>query len=138
MYGVSRPTSGLDRPEDSSIFNQVLGHDLSFLYSNDKSGRVFWFVFEKLDKKHRIPNIPKFSDDDAVALADRSSSVQMNDKVKFADIWKNRLAYKLVPLEEGLFRHWTWGRIVCMGDSIHKVWESHTVAKSELTTTVDA
>jgi FAD dependent monooxygenase len=138
MYGVSSLTSGLDRPEDSSIFNQVLGHDLSFLYSNDKSGRVFWFVFEKLDKEHRIPNIPKFSDDDAVALADRSSSVQMNDKVKFADIWKNRLAYKLVPLEEGLFRHWTWGRIVCMGDSIHKVWESHTVAKSELTTTVDA
>ncbi|EXJ64468.1 hypothetical protein A1O7_00804 [Cladophialophora yegresii CBS 114405] len=120
MYGVSKSTSGLDRPEDAGIFNQVLGHDLSFLHSNDKSGRIFWFIFEKLDTKHQFPNIPTFTDDDAVALAHRSSSVQMNDKVRFAEIWENRLAYKLVPLEEGLFRHWTWGRFVCIGDSVHK------------------
>ncbi|OCT53944.1 FAD binding monooxygenase [Cladophialophora carrionii] len=111
MFGVSKPTSGLDRPGDVGIFNQVLGHDLSFLHSNDKSGRIFWFVFEKLDKKHQFPNIPTFTDDDAVALAHRCSSVQMNDKVTFADIWKNRWAYRLVPLEEALFQRWTWGRL---------------------------
>lgn len=78
------------------IFNQVLGHDISFLHSNDQSGRVFWFVVEKMDKVYQSPNIPRFSDDDAVALAQRSLSVRMNDKVKFADLWENRLAYRLV------------------------------------------
>ncbi|ETI28406.1 hypothetical protein G647_00855 [Cladophialophora carrionii CBS 160.54] len=120
MFGVSKPTSGLDRPGDVGIFNQALGHDLSFLHSNDKSGRIFWFVFEKLDRKHQFPNIPTFTDDDAVALAHRCSSVRMNDKVSFADIWKNRLAYRLVPLEEALFQRWTWGRLVCIGDLVHK------------------
>ncbi|KAJ9608714.1 hypothetical protein H2200_006485 [Cladophialophora chaetospira] len=120
MYGVSKPTAGLDRSEDMGIFNQVLGHDLSFLHSNDKSGRVFWFVFDKMDKVHQIPSVPRFTDDDAAALAERSASVQMNDKVKFADLWENRLAVHLVPLEEALFRHWTWGRLVCLGDSVHK------------------
>lgn len=121
MYGVSKPTSGLDRPEHVGIFNQVVGHDISFLHSNDKSGRVFWFVFEKMDQLHRIPNIPKFSEKDAEALAQRALSIQMNEKVKFADLWENRLAAKLAPLEEAVVRHWTWGRLVCIGDSIHKV-----------------
>ena len=121
MYGVSKPITGLDRPQDVGIFNQVLGHDLSFLHSNDKSGRVFWFVFEKMDKVHQIPNIPRFSDVDTAALAQRASSVQMNDRVKFADLWDNRMAVTLAPLEEALFRHWTWGRLVCLGDSVHKV-----------------
>jgi 2-polyprenyl-6-methoxyphenol hydroxylase-like FAD-dependent oxidoreductase len=27
----------------------------------------------------------------------------------------------LVPTEEAEYEHWTWGRFVCLGDSIHKV-----------------
>ncbi|KIW90475.1 uncharacterized protein Z519_09121 [Cladophialophora bantiana CBS 173.52] len=65
-------------------------------------------------------NIPKFTDEDAVALAQRSSSVLLSGKVKFADLRENRLPYKLVLLEEGMFRHWIWGRLICIGDSIHK------------------
>ena len=87
---------------------------------------VFWFVFEKMDKVHRVPNLPKFTDDDALALAERSMQIQMTDKVKFAEMWRNRLAAKLVPLEEAMFQHWTWGRFVCIGDSIHKVCIHHT------------
>jgi hypothetical protein len=121
MYGVSKPTPGLDRPSDTGIFNIVLGKDLSLLHSNDKSGRIFWFVFAKMDKIYQFSDFPRFSDDDAAALARRALTVPMNDKVKFADLWENRLAGKLVPLEEALFRQWTWGRIVCVGDSIHKV-----------------
>jgi hypothetical protein len=133
MYGVSKPTKGLDRADDNGIFNQVVGRDLSFLHTNDKSGRIFWFIFEKMDKVYQYSNLPRFSDDDSVALAQRSMPVQMNDKITFGDIWENRLAYKLVPLEEALFRHWTWGRLVCIGDSIHKVCSSCAGAKTKLT-----
>jgi hypothetical protein len=117
MFGTSKPVEGLEH----GPFNQVLGKNLSFLHSLDKSGRVFWFVFEKMDKKWHVPNVPSYSDEDALALAKRCGSVYMTDKVSFADLWQNRLGFKLVPLEEAWYKHWTWGRFVCIGDSIHKV-----------------
>jgi len=117
MYGVSKPTKGLT----IGPFNRVLGKGLSFLHSTDKSGRVFWFVFEKLDKRYHVPDIPKFTKEDGEALAQRCLSVRMTEQVTFQDLWNNRLLYKLVPLEEAWYAHWTWGRFACIGDSIHKV-----------------
>ena len=130
MYGVSKPTMGLDSVGDTASFNQVLGHGLSFLHIKDKSGRIFWFVFEKMNETYQYLNMPRFSDEDSMALAKRAMSAEMNDKVTFADLWANRLAYKLVPLEEGLFKYWTWGRVVCIGDSVHKVCSSWQVFES--------
>lgn len=116
LYGVSKPTEGFKH----GVFAQVLGEDLSFLHSLDKSGRVFWAVFEKMDKTYRVPNIPMYTDEDALAMAHRCLSVLVTDKVKFADLWDQRLSHQLVPLEEAWYQHWTYGRFICIGDSIHK------------------
>ena len=123
MFGVSNPTKGLT----TGPFNQVLGENLSFLHNVDKSGRVFWFVFEKLDKRYHVPDVPKFTKEDGEALAQRCLPIRMTGQVTFQDIWNNRLAFMLVPLEEAWFNHWTWGRFACIGDSIHKVSASHEV-----------
>lgn len=117
MYGVSKPTKNMA----AGSFDRVVGKDLSFLHSVDKSGRVFWFVFEKLDKRYHVPNVPKFTKEDGEALGQRCLSKQMTDSVTFEDLWNNRISSTLVALEEAWYDNWTWGRFACIGDSIHKV-----------------
>jgi 2-polyprenyl-6-methoxyphenol hydroxylase-like FAD-dependent oxidoreductase len=41
--------------------------------------------------------------------------------MRFGDIWKNRSTYTLVPTEEAQLKRWSWGRIACVGDCIHKM-----------------
>ena len=41
--------------------------------------------------------------------------------IKFKDIWKSRVTYTLVATEEAQLKTWSWGRIACTGDSIHKM-----------------
>ena len=117
MYGVSRPTKNLA----VGTFDRVVGKDLSFLHSVDKSGRVFWFVFKKLDRRYHVPNVPKFTKGDSEVLGQQCLSKQMTDSVTFGDLWNNRIMSTLVPLEEAWHDHWTWGRFACIGDAIHKV-----------------
>jgi hypothetical protein len=49
----------------------------------------------------------------------------MNDKITFGDYWKNMLWAHLAPLEEGVFKQWHGGRIVLVGDAVHKVSNTH-------------
>ncbi|KAF5540997.1 FAD binding domain-containing protein [Fusarium mexicanum] len=37
------------------------------------------------------------------------------------ELWKRRLKAQMILLEEGVLEHWTSGRIVLAGDSVHKV-----------------
>lgn len=91
------------------------------LWSTEVSGRVFWFLFEKMDKRYRYPDIPKFTDEEAETLARRYLDIRMTETNTFADLWENRVQFKLVALEEALHKKWTWERFVCAGDSAHKV-----------------
>lgn len=117
IYAISKPTKGFT----CGTFNQVLGYGHSMLYSTDKSGRVFWFLFEKMDKKYTYPNIPKFTNDDAENLARRHLHIRLTETLTLSDLWENRIQFNLAPLEEALHKKWTCGRFVCAGDSVHKV-----------------
>ena len=39
----------------------------------------------------------------------------------FGEIWKKRFRGSLIPLEEGILKHWSHDRIVLAGDAVHKV-----------------
>jgi hypothetical protein len=120
MFGVAKPTEGFV----SGTLNEAVGQDISFLWSVDKSGRIFWFVFEKMDKVHHVPDIPRYTEEDARTLAHRCLPLYLKDDAKFADVWENRISHKLVPLEEAFYEHWSWGRFACIGDAVHKVRQS--------------
>lgn len=117
MYGVSPATEGFS----PGTFNSNVGRDMSFLWTVHKDGRVFWAVFQKLDKKYHMPNIPRFTEKDALALGEHCKSSYMTEKVKFRDLWENRMSHILIPLEEAFYKHWNWGRFACIGDVVHKV-----------------
>jgi hypothetical protein len=116
-YGISKPVKGLCK----GILYRTYGEDVSFLTAVGKQDQVFWFIFQKMDRKYTVPNIPRFTNEDAQAQAEKLFSRQITDRVTFQDIWEQRKSCHLAPLEEALFTKWTWGRLACVGDSAHKV-----------------
>jgi hypothetical protein len=117
VYGIST-ACGLT-PGDIEV---VYGKDISVLVICGKDARTFWFYFAKMDKKYNVPNIPKWTREDAIKQVTSRSDFKITDKVVLGDIWKTRVSFTLVSLEECLFDTWTWGRFACLGDSIHKVF----------------
>ena len=84
-------------------------------------GKIFWFIFERLDKTYKTPNIPRYSRKDTDDFAAKFFDQDITSGVKFGDIWKNMTSSSLVPLEEAQLKRWTFGRMACVGDSVHKM-----------------
>jgi 2-polyprenyl-6-methoxyphenol hydroxylase-like FAD-dependent oxidoreductase len=78
-------------------------------------------LLEKLPNVYRVPNIPHYTKEEADAFASHHLDRHITPNVNFGHIWKSRKSYTLVPLEEGQLKRWTWGRIVCVGDCVHKM-----------------
>jgi hypothetical protein len=84
---------------------------------------VYWFIFQKFLKVYKGNEIPKYTREDADKFGKEIShyNIQPKGEIIFGDIWGNRMSYTLVALEEAEYKKWTWGRIACLGDSIHKM-----------------
>lgn len=122
MYGISGPVKGLE----TGCVQVVLDRDEACYWFVLKSGSVMWCWVEKLDKEYHLPNIPRYTDEDARIYGEsKLDKVLVSDKaterITFGDLWKNLEITALVPVEEGDLKVWTSGRIVCVGDSVHKV-----------------
>ncbi|KAL5358191.1 hypothetical protein BJX96DRAFT_163591 [Aspergillus floccosus] len=116
VFGISSANSGLQPGQQITCFND----GWSILSVIGKKGRTFWFLFLKLDKLYTYGTAPRFSAEDAFFYCERLRSETYWGAIKFGDIWDKREAFDMAPLEEALFSQWHWGRIVCIGDSMHK------------------
>jgi hypothetical protein len=76
-----------------------------------KGGRAYFFVEERLNKMHKLGNFPRYNNEETEAFVARNSDIRYNQGPTVADVWKTAVSYRLVPLEEGLFKIWTWGRL---------------------------
>lgn len=94
---------------------------------------VFWFLFVKASTKTRMPNCPRFNDDDAEALVGEYGSSKVGPGYTVRDLWQARVKASMVPLEEGVLKKWSHGRVVLIGDAIHKVGVSVTLEYRQLT-----
>ena len=115
---------GLSNPVQGTIAGQLYktyGKDTSYLIITGIDNKAMWFIFDKMDKKYRVPEIPKFTQADAEDLVQEHLSTRLTDQVTLGNLWNNRVSYSLLPLEEALYDKWTWGRFACIGDSAHKV-----------------
>ncbi|EKJ68992.1 hypothetical protein FPSE_10836 [Fusarium pseudograminearum CS3096] len=106
-----------------SVGQQVMriynGRTLLVVPSKDEL--VFWFLSQKLDRKYEYSNAPRFTLEDAAAQCLQVADAPIADGIQFQDIWKMRQAFNMVSLEENLFKTWSFGPIVCIGDSMHKM-----------------
>jgi hypothetical protein len=82
-------------------------------------------LVEKLDKEYYLPNIPRYTEEDARLFAEsKLEKILVSDTVqaRFGDLWKKVRVSALVSVEEGDLKVWTSGKLVCSGDSVHKVF----------------
>lgn len=81
----------------------------------------YFFVFFRLDTTATFPTMPRYTDQDAHALAAKIANHAVSETVMFGEVWKRRIRANVVNLEEGVLDHWYHGRIALAGDSVHKV-----------------
>lgn len=117
LYGISTRTDGIPEAGEVQV-NYAQGYSTMVVGG---SGKIFWFIFERLDKTYKTPNIPRYTRNDTQAFASKFRDQAITPTVKFGDIWKNTTSSSLVPLEEAQMKRWTWGRMCCVGDAMHKV-----------------
>ncbi|GFF58146.1 LOW QUALITY PROTEIN: hypothetical protein IFM46972_11014 [Aspergillus udagawae] len=92
----------------------------SFLFLTQPD-KLFFFVFFRLEHEFRWPERRRYTDADAEALAASVASHPICESLVFGEIWQKRIRGSLISLEEGILQHWSHGRIVLAGDSVHKV-----------------
>ncbi|KAJ5923722.1 hypothetical protein N7454_008967 [Penicillium verhagenii] len=117
IFGISTATPGLI-PGHS---HRTYAEDFSALTIVGKNGRVFWFLFDKFDKVYSGSEIPRFTAEDMKRQLDRFSHKPITDTVPFSAIRQNTVSNSYLALEEGFHNHWYMDRIVCIGDSAHKM-----------------
>ncbi|GAB7353291.1 hypothetical protein MBLNU459_g3793t2 [Dothideomycetes sp. NU459] len=117
LYGIGYAVPGLDSGELNTGYDK----DVSTLIVTGKQGKNYFFVFEKLDKVYRMGNIPRFTAKEELEYAERHCSFKITPELTFGDVWKQKVSSKLVALEEADFRTWTFGRVACVGDNVHKM-----------------
>ena len=54
-------------------------------------------------------------------LCEKLSDHHLTKNLTFGQVWTTRIVASMTALEENVFRTWFHGRIVCIGDSVHKV-----------------
>jgi 2-polyprenyl-6-methoxyphenol hydroxylase-like FAD-dependent oxidoreductase len=119
LFAISTPNAHLPTHE----FGVTYKKDISPIVITGKDGRVYWFLIARMPQIYRAENIPRFSKEDAKAFAEdkRDIPVMPGGTVTVGDLWKTAQTYNLVALEEAYYSTWTYGRYVCLGDSIHKM-----------------
>lgn len=122
LYGISDPVDGF---EVRGSFDVVVARDHCCYWMVNKDGTIMWGLVQKLDKEYTLPNLPRYSDEEARAFAESKLDMVLvsdTDQIRFKALWDSTRDYALVPVEEGDLKVWTAGRIVCIGDSVHKVY----------------
>jgi FAD dependent monooxygenase len=117
IFGISTPIPEL-KPGDQHMTTDV---DHSSLVFVTESGTPQWFFSSKMPKRYRANEIPKFSEQQAQDMVEEYKEFSVTDKLKLKDLMKTSTSLSYFPLEEASFEHWTYGRFICLGDSIHKM-----------------
>lgn len=82
---------------------------------------LFWFLFSKMDKRYYGKDIPRFSKEQMEEAVKHFNNIPMTDGINYDKVWEHRTFAMMVSLEESQNETWTLDRMVCIGDSIHKV-----------------
>lgn len=118
IFGIGNPVKGPVTVGDSHRSYTKNHSTLSFV---GRGGKLYWFLFSKMDKRYFGKDMPKFSKADMDEAVKAFYNIYMTDQIKFKEVWETRILANMSCIEEATNDHWTSGRFVCLGDSIHKV-----------------
>nr|WGJ63577.1 FAD-dependent monooxygenase [Aspergillus striatus] len=117
IFGISSAVKGLNVGEQVNAFYD----HLTIMTVHGRKGRIYWFFIQKLDQRYIYPDNPNYGPEHATLVAERFRHRRLCNDITFGHVWDNREIATITPLEEGLFQTWYHGRIVLMGDSVHKM-----------------
>ncbi|KAH8890050.1 FAD binding domain-containing protein [Thozetella sp. PMI_491] len=80
---------------------------------------IWFFLYSALPEQTKEP--ARYTQQDADEYAKKYGDIHITDKFLFRDIYAKKAHSGLANLEEGIMKHWSWGRIVLAGDSAHKI-----------------
>ncbi|KID59578.1 FAD binding domain protein, partial [Metarhizium brunneum ARSEF 3297] len=84
------------------------------------SDTLYWAVFVKDEMRTRWPVNTRYTDKDEEVVAEQIMSTPVTETIIFGNLWYSRSSSGLVPVEEGVLKNWHSGRIVLIGDAVHK------------------
>ncbi|KAL4800038.1 FAD/NAD(P)-binding domain-containing protein [Aspergillus venezuelensis] len=117
VLGVCKAPPRQDRWEHIVRYNQ----DFCFLFFPATGTDIFFNVIYRLKRKSHYPNIPRFSEAEAIQVCKSVADFPVWNGVKLGDLWAQRTRVVPVPLEEHMYKNWHYRRIVCIGDSVSKM-----------------
>ncbi|GKZ25754.1 hypothetical protein AbraIFM66951_002409 [Aspergillus brasiliensis] len=117
IFGISSCVPTLEIGDQINTFHD----NLTLIIFIGKNKRAFWFVVKKLDRKYTYPDRPRFDDDYMARLCEQLSNRHLTKDLTFGQVWSTRVVASMTALEENVYRTWFHGRIVCIGDSVHKM-----------------
>ena len=120
MFGLSASDVNYNLPLGGSITTASDINHSSLLFTGPNS-QPQWFFVTKLNKKYRSPDVPRFTQAERDAKVIEYADFQLAPGVTLKKLMDTSIQSSFLPLEEANLEHWSWGRMVCVGDSIHKM-----------------
>lgn len=93
------------------------GKDLSAMYLTGND-RGWILLYDRLPEPTTERHI--YTEKDIEKFAAKIAEYPLAEGIKAKDLFEKRYTWGLSDLGEGVAQHWSWGRIVLVGDAIHK------------------
>lgn len=119
LFGISDPLEKGDLKGGWS--HRTYDKDRSTMVMVKEGGKLFWFLFTKLDKTYAGADMPRYTKEDTGEVAKGFFNLPVTDSIAWKEVWDTRMSCTLTCTEESQNEYWNFGRIVCIGDSVHKV-----------------
>ncbi|KAF6218597.1 hypothetical protein HO133_005948 [Letharia lupina] len=116
LVGAAPAIAGIGANESNMIQNQGV-----YMVIVSQPGQTLFFVCIKEANVSHWPQRSHFTKEDAEKEAAKIADRPVTAHVLFGEIWMKRTRGYLTSLEDGVFEHWFFNRIVLVGDSAHKM-----------------
>ncbi|KAL8364969.1 hypothetical protein RB595_003993 [Gaeumannomyces hyphopodioides] len=116
LFGICRSHKRI--PAGNVITAMYQGH--SYLLMSGPEGKVYYFLFVKLPEPITADKTPRYSTEDAKALAEEHRHDPVVDDCTFGQVFDDSISFGMTPIHEHVFEKWHYGRIITLGDAAHK------------------
>ncbi|KAL7626884.1 hypothetical protein AAE478_003658 [Parahypoxylon ruwenzoriense] len=116
IYGISMNVPHIEPGVQLSL----LDDGLSIHLFPGKQSKAFWFIIIKT-MQSQCDEKQWHTSYTARWICEGLQSKKLDDNLIFEDVWSRCEIFKMTPLEEGMFKRWHCGRLVCIGDAIRKM-----------------
>jgi 2-polyprenyl-6-methoxyphenol hydroxylase-like FAD-dependent oxidoreductase len=118
VFGIAELPSGRLPPGSVHITH---GINKSAGVMSVGSGRTYFMLNEALPKELRGNEIPRYTDHDMDEMVRKRWDDVLQRDLRVGELYQRKVRSALVPMAEYAFDRWHFGRIMLLGDAVHKL-----------------